>query len=61
MPDFDSFDQRKYRTLRAREGYSKWAATYEDTIKEDMDVWLLEELQSVRWNTVERCADPTAR
>jgi SAM-dependent methyltransferase len=57
MPRFASFDKRNYRTLAAREGYALWAATYEDTIKRDMDLWLLEELQSVAWNNVKRCAD----
>jgi len=57
MPRFGSFDQRKYRTVAAREGYSRWAATYEDTIKHDMDSWLLDQLQTVVWNRVERCAD----
>jgi SAM-dependent methyltransferase len=57
MPRFASFDQRKYRTLPVREGYSEWAATYEDTIKHDMDMWLLGELQTVSWEGVERCAD----
>jgi SAM-dependent methyltransferase len=57
MPRFASFDQRKYQSLSTREGYARWAETYENTIKHDMDLWLLEELQSVRWNTVQRCAD----
>jgi SAM-dependent methyltransferase len=57
MPRFASFDQRKYQSLPTQEGYARWAETYEDTIKHDMDLWLLEELQSVRWNTVQRCAD----
>ena len=57
MPRFDSFDQRGYQTVPAREGYARWAATYEEAIKQDMDLWLLEELQSVTWNTVKRCAD----
>jgi predicted TPR repeat methyltransferase len=57
MPRFASFDQRRYRTLSAREGYSRWAATYEDTIKHDMDIWLLGELQTVCWDKIERCAD----
>jgi SAM-dependent methyltransferase len=57
MPRFASFDKRNYRTFPSREGYALWAATYEDTIKYDMDLWLLGELQSVRWNAVERCAD----
>jgi SAM-dependent methyltransferase len=57
MPSFASFDQRKYQTVPAREGYARWAATYEETIKHEMDLWLLRELQTVKWDTVERCAD----
>ena len=53
MPRFASFDRRNYRTVSAREGYAQWAATYEDTIKRDMDLWLLGEIQSVRWSAVE--------
>src|SRR6266704_3096570 len=57
MPRFATFDRRKYRTVSAREGYAQWAATYEDTIKRDMDLWLLGEIQSVTWSAVGRCAD----
>jgi SAM-dependent methyltransferase len=57
MPRFATFDRRNYRTVPAREGYAQWAATYEDTIKRDMDLWLLGEIQSVTWSTVKRCAD----
>jgi len=57
MPSFAPFDQRKYQTVPAREGYARWAATYEETIKHEMDLWLLRELQSVKWDTVKRCAD----
>src|SRR5215831_14463372 len=57
MPRFASFDQRNYRTFSASEGYARWAETYEDTIKQDMDLRLLEELQSVAWNSIQRCAD----
>ncbi|MGI8605400.1 MAG: class I SAM-dependent DNA methyltransferase [Verrucomicrobiales bacterium] len=57
MPRFASFDQRNYRTVPAREGYAQWAATYEDTIKRNMDLWLLGEIQCVRWSAVGRCAD----
>jgi len=57
MPRFATFDRRKYRTVSAREGYAQWAATYEDTIKLEMDLWLLGEIQSVTWSAVERCAD----
>ena len=57
MPRFASFDKRNYRTVSSREGCSLWAATYEGTIKHDMDIWLLEKLQTVAWNNVKRCAD----
>jgi SAM-dependent methyltransferase len=57
MPRFSTFDRRNYRTVAAREGYAQWAATYEDTVKRDMDLWLLDQLQSVKWSAIERCAD----
>jgi SAM-dependent methyltransferase len=57
MPRFATFDRRNYRTVAAREGYAQWAATYEDTVKRDMDLWLLDQVQSVKWSAVERCAD----
>ena len=57
MPRFTTFDRRNYRTVAAHEGYAQWAATYEDTVKRDMDLWLLDQIQSVKWSAVERCAD----
>jgi SAM-dependent methyltransferase len=57
MSRFASFDRRNYRTVPAREGYAQWAATYEETIKPDMDLCLLEKIQSVRWSAVAHCAD----
>jgi SAM-dependent methyltransferase len=57
MPEFSSFDQRGYPSVSTREGYALWAATYEATVKNDMDLWLLNEIASVRWADVERAAD----
>src|SRR6185369_1265252 len=57
MPDFSSFDRRRYRTLSAREGYALWAATYEQTIKHDMDLWLLDQVASVAWPEIDRAVD----
>lgn len=57
MPEFSSFDARKYPTLSAREGYGLWAASYEDTVKEDMDLWLLDQVRTVNWAGVRRAAD----
>ena len=57
VPAFSSFDSRGYPTVPPREGYRVWSASYEATIKEDMDLRLLERLASVRWNGVERAVD----
>jgi trans-aconitate methyltransferase len=46
--DFANFDQRGYRTVDARSGYREWAATYEDTVKDAMDLDLLDVID-VEW------------
>jgi SAM-dependent methyltransferase len=57
VPSFDTFDQRGYPSVTTRDGYGQWAATYEQTVKHDMDLWLLDRITSVAWSSVERCAD----
>lgn len=57
MPAFRSFDQRGYPTVGAREGYGVWAATYEQTVKRDMDLWLLAQIKSVSWSAIDRAVD----
>ena len=57
MPAFSSFDARTYPTVTPRGGYRRWSASYEETIKEDMDLRLLESIGTVRWDRVERAAD----
>ena len=57
MPAFKSFDRRGYRTVPAREGYRRWSATYEQTIKRDMDLALLPAIASVDWRSARRAAD----
>src|SRR4051794_36620023 len=56
MASFSSFDTRKYRTVAPREGYDRWAATYEDTVENAMDIALLERLD-LDWGAVGRAAD----
>ena len=34
-----------------------WSVSYEDTVKQEMDRWLLEQIGTVRWERVERAAD----
>jgi SAM-dependent methyltransferase len=57
VPAFHSFDQRGYQTVGAREGYGIWAATYEQTVKRDMDLWLLAQIKSVSWSAIDRAVD----
>jgi SAM-dependent methyltransferase len=46
--DFADFDKRGYRTVGARSGYGEWARTYEDTVKDAMDLDLLDAID-VEW------------
>lgn len=57
MADFADFDTRGYRTVDARSGYGEWAATYEQTVLDAMDLDLLAELQEVNWPRVNRAVD----
>jgi SAM-dependent methyltransferase len=56
VASFSSFDTRGYRTVDPREGYDRWAATYEETVESAMDIALLERLD-VDWGAVGRVAD----
>jgi SAM-dependent methyltransferase len=56
MASFSAFDTRRYRTLAPREGYDRWAATYEETVEDAMDVALLERLD-LDWGAVGRAVD----
>src|SRR6201999_3447665 len=56
MRSFASFDARGYRTVGAREGYDRWAATYEETVEDAMDLALLERVE-VDWPSIGAAAD----
>jgi SAM-dependent methyltransferase len=57
MLEFSTFDRRRYPTVSVREGYREWVPSYEATVEDEMDLVLLEALESVPWSTVERAAD----
>ena len=57
MLEFSHFDRRRYPTVSVREGYREWLASYETTVEDEMDLVLLEALESVPWRAVERAAD----
>ena len=46
---FETFDTRHYPTLGPREGYGEWAATYEASVLDVMDLRLLARLTTVDW------------
>ena len=55
--DASRFDQRHYPTLTVQEGYTVWAASYDDeTMKELMDR-LLARITAVAWEQIEAAAD----
>lgn len=55
--DFSPFDTRHYRTVPVEAGYGEWAATYEDTVVDLMDLRLLGRLTAVEWGAVAEAAD----
>ncbi len=48
--DHSIYDKRKYPIVDVREGYGEWVRTYEETVQDEMDLRLLERLQSVDWS-----------
>jgi len=55
--EFSHFDRRRYPTVPVREGYREWQPSYETTVQDEMDLALLEALESAAWATVGRAAD----
>src|SRR5260370_15969473 len=56
--DASGFDTRHYPTLSVQEGYTAWAAYYDQaTMKELMDYRLLARIQAVAWEQLEVAAD----
>ncbi len=49
MLEFAYFDRRRYPTVSAREGYGEWVPSYETTVEDEMDLVLLDALESVPW------------
>jgi SAM-dependent methyltransferase len=49
MREFSLYDARGYPVRPVREGYSGWAATYEATVLDLMDLAVAERLKTVSW------------
>jgi SAM-dependent methyltransferase len=54
---FETFDSTRYATVGMREGYAEWAPTYEQSVVDEMDLRLLERIESMAWRRVQRAAD----
>jgi SAM-dependent methyltransferase len=57
MVSFSDFDSRGYRTVDVRSGYGEWVDTYEKTVKDAMDIALLDQLVTPRWSQARRVVD----
>jgi SAM-dependent methyltransferase len=57
MLEFSHFDRRNYPTVSVREGYRGWQPSYGTTVQDEMDLVLLEALESVAWTAIEHAAD----
>jgi SAM-dependent methyltransferase len=47
--DHSIYDKRRYPIVDARVGYGEWVRTYEQTVQDEMDLRLLDSLQTVDW------------
>ena len=48
--DHSIYDKRRYPIVDVREGYGEWVRTYEQTVQDEMDLRLLDRLQTVDWS-----------
>lgn len=48
--DHSQYDKRNYPIVDVREGYGEWVRTYEQTVQDEMDIYLLERVRSVDWS-----------
>ncbi len=55
--DHAIFDKRRYPIVEVPEGYAEWVRTYEQTVQDEMDLRLLERLQTVAWSSARSVLD----
>lgn len=51
------YDKRKYPIVEVQEGYGEWVRTYEQTVLDEMDLRLLNQLQTVDWSAPRQILD----
>jgi ubiquinone/menaquinone biosynthesis C-methylase UbiE len=47
--DHAIYDKRRYPIVDVREGYAEWVHTYEQIVQDEMDLHLLDRLQTIDW------------
>ena len=55
--DHSIYDKRRYPIVDVREGYGAWVHTYEQTVQDEMDLRLLERVQTVDWSAARSVLD----
>lgn len=55
--EFAPYDVRGYEVLSVSEGYSSWAELYDEQLDGNLDIALLEQVQSVEWSGVNAAVD----
>lgn len=51
------FDTRHYPVRPVADGYGEWAATYEQSVADEMDTRLLERIRTVEWASTRQAVD----
>lgn len=47
--DHSIYDKRKYPIVDVQQGYGEWVRNYEEIVQDEMDLRLLERIQTVDW------------
>ena len=55
--DHAIYDKRRYPIVDVREGYTEWVRTYEQIVQDEMDLHLLNRLQTIDWSALRLVLD----
>ena len=55
--DHAIYDKRRYPIVDVREGYAEWVRTYEQIVQDEMDLHLLDRLQTIDWSALRLVLD----
>ena len=55
--DHSIYDKRKYPIVDVQTGYGEWVQSYEHVVNDQMDLYLIEKLQTVDWSAAKQLLD----